>query len=211
MSVSEVSGATQLPYGAQRAVGQGDCEVVVCIGVLSGSPAVLSAVANTVFSGIQEVSLGASVPIIPGLIDEAQPDTQIIGSTLATSALKMAQLTSGSSGVSDMGPTVTQAGPSSAAAAAAPVADSSMDAYNAKTEAPKNILDLLTNLRESLKKRGARGIFGLGRKFRIIDDDGSGELDLSEFTKAISEHSMDWTDEDVKSVFDYFDEGTVSL
>jgi len=68
-------------------------------------------------------------------------------------------------------------------------------------------------LRESLKQRGCRGIFGLGRKFRIIDDDGSGELDMKEFKKAISEHAMDWTDEDVKSVFEYFDEdggGTIS-
>lgn len=63
----------------------------------------------------------------------------------------------------------------------------------------------MASLRESLKQRGARGIFGLARKFRIIDDDGSGELDFNEFKKAIHEHSMEWTDTQLHQVFDYFD------
>lgn len=35
------------------------------------------------------------------------------------------------------------------------------------------------------------GIAGLGRKFRIIDDDGNRQLNLSEFGKAIREHALD--------------------
>lgn len=36
-----------------------------------------------------------------------------------------------------------------------------------------------------------RGIAGLGRKFRIIDDDGNRQLSLAEFAKAIREHALD--------------------
>ena len=57
---------------------------------------------------------------------------------------------------------------------------------------------LLTQLRASLKKHGAKGIIGLGRKFRIIDDDGSGHLSKSEFQKAVKEHVLDWTDNEVE-------------
>lgn len=39
-----------------------------------------------------------------------------------------------------------------------------------------------------------RGITGLGRKFRIIDDDGNRQLSLDEFSKAINEHALDFSD-----------------
>jgi len=67
-------------------------------------------------------------------------------------------------------------------------------------------LDLLGQLRESLKAHGATGILSLGRKFRIMDDDMSGDLSLAEFRKAVAEHTMGWTEEQVKEVFDHFDE-----
>jgi len=73
---------------------------------------------------------------------------------------------------------------------------------------------LLASLRESLKEHGASGIFGLARKFKIADDDGSGSIDLSEFTKVISEHAFAWTPAQIKSVFDLFDKdrsGTISF
>jgi hypothetical protein len=43
--------------------------------------------------------------------------------------------------------------------------------------------DLLLDLRDNLKSFGCRGIFGIARLFRIMDDDNSKSLDLSEFTK----------------------------
>lgn len=42
---------------------------------------------------------------------------------------------------------------------------------------------------------GLRGIAGIGRKFRIIDDDGNRQLSLEEFSKAIKEHALDFTKE----------------
>jgi Ca2+-binding EF-hand superfamily protein/6,7-dimethyl-8-ribityllumazine synthase len=194
VEVSEVSGTSQLPYGAQRAAGPGDCEVLICIGTLKGASATLAnALAVSVYNGLQEVSLGASIPVIPGIIDAETPDTQVLGSQFANAAMKMAQLT-GDMTVSDpLEPIVTPL-------------DAAGDIAHNPAPAPQGIQELLDGFRESLKKRGARGIFGLARKFRIIDDDGSGELDLQEFKKAIAEHAMDWNDEDVESVFNYFDE-----
>jgi Ca2+-binding EF-hand superfamily protein len=65
---------------------------------------------------------------------------------------------------------------------------------------------LLMGLKRQLKKRGANGIAGIARKFRIMDDDNSGSLDIDEFTKAMKETKMKWTPAEVKEVFDYFDD-----
>jgi len=46
---------------------------------------------------------------------------------------------------------------------------------------------------------------GIGRKFRIVDDNGNGQIELSEFTKAIHEHALGWTPDQIKTVFNHFD------
>lgn len=56
-----------------------------------------------------------------------------------------------------------------------------------------------------MKQHGARGIVGLGRKFRIADDDKSGQIELNEFTKVINEHKLGWTAAQIKLVFQSFD------
>lgn len=53
--------------------------------------------------------------------------------------------------------------------------------------------------------RGATGICGLSRKFRIADDDNSGDISRAEFDKLVSEHTLAWTPAQVKLMFDYFD------
>lgn len=86
----------------------------------------------------------------------------------------------------------------------------------------------------SLKARGADGIIGIGRKFRIIDKDRSGTCDFQEFTQMINgtvfllhsfpriicffffdknltiltvptECDLKWTGEQIKLVFAVFD------
>ena len=67
--------------------------------------------------------------------------------------------------------------------------------------------------RKIIDRRLDRGIVGLGRKFKIADDDGSGSLNLSEFSKVISEHRLGWEAATTKAVFDFFDDdhsGTIS-
>jgi len=80
-----------------------------------------------------------------------------------------------------------------AAAAAAP----------AETEISHPLLDVL---REKLTARGAKGLIGLQRAFRIMDDDGSQALNLPEFKKAMKEVGMAFKrDTDVEVLFRLFD------
>jgi Ca2+-binding EF-hand superfamily protein len=43
--------------------------------------------------------------------------------------------------------------------------------------------------------RGVRGIVGLARKFRIMDDDSSGVLSMAEFKKGMRETSLDLSEQ----------------
>ena len=65
--------------------------------------------------------------------------------------------------------------------------------------------NLVNRLRDRLKARGARGIIGLGRAFRIMDDNRSRSLDYSEFTKAMHDYGTGFDAEEVKIMFAGFD------
>jgi len=41
-----------------------------------------------------------------------------------------------------------------------------------------------------IRSRGARGIVGLGRSFRVIDDNNSGFLNVNEFSKAMRDYRI---------------------
>ena len=65
---------------------------------------------------------------------------------------------------------------------------------------------ILDNLRMQLKKRGANGILGLARLFKIMDDNNSGSLDMNEFVKAMKESKVsDISERAIKHLFRYFD------
>jgi len=59
--------------------------------------------------------------------------------------------------------------------------------------------DVILKIREKIKSRGARGIMGIGRSFRIYDDNGDRHLDIDEMTKAINEMRLGLTDEERRS------------
>ena len=64
---------------------------------------------------------------------------------------------------------------------------------------------ILDSLRLQLKKHGASGMAGLSRKFRIMDDDGSGTLNVHEFIKGMKECQLfDLTEKALKHLFRYF-------
>jgi hypothetical protein len=44
-----------------------------------------------------------------------------------------------------------------------------------------------------LRTRGAIGIFGLGRQFRIMDDNNSKTVEIEEFTKAMNDYGLGFT------------------
>jgi hypothetical protein len=50
--------------------------------------------------------------------------------------------------------------------------------------------ELLMSLRQKLTARGVRGINGIRRVFKIMDDDSSKSLDYSEFAKAMSDYRI---------------------
>ena len=64
---------------------------------------------------------------------------------------------------------------------------------------------ILDQLRLQLRNSGADGICGLARKFRIMDDDGSGTLNMEEFRKAMKECRLNLTERQLKHLFSYFD------
>lgn len=68
-----------------------------------------------------------------------------------------------------------------------------------------NSESLIDQLRQRLNARGSRGFVGLAKLFKIMDDDGSGNLDLAEFTKAMKDFRTGFSDEDSRRLFTFFD------
>ena len=73
--------------------------------------------------------------------------------------------------------------------------------------------EVVEKLREQLAAHGARGIVGLARKFRIMDDDGSKSLNQAEFRKGLKELKMTSLSEaEIMNLFTRFDrDGSGSL
>jgi len=64
---------------------------------------------------------------------------------------------------------------------------------------------IVAKLKKELSHRGAKGVVGMGRKFRIMDDDGSKSLNMSEFKKAMKEMDMGLSDKELRVLFTHFD------
>lgn len=64
---------------------------------------------------------------------------------------------------------------------------------------------LLEKLRNKLKTRGARGIIGLGKQFRIMDDNHSMSLDKFEFSKAMHDYMLGFSEGEITKLFSHFD------
>ena len=64
---------------------------------------------------------------------------------------------------------------------------------------------LALKLREKLASRGARGIIGLQRQFKIMDDDNSKTLNKYEFTKGMNDFQLNFSQGEISMLFDYFD------
>jgi hypothetical protein len=64
---------------------------------------------------------------------------------------------------------------------------------------------MLALFRDRLKSRGARGIIGLQRTFKIMDDDNSRTLSQYEFTKACRDFKIGIADENMHVLFKAFD------
>eukprot|EP00831_Metopus_contortus_P083065 TRINITY_DN9119_c0_g1_i1.p1 TRINITY_DN9119_c0_g1~~TRINITY_DN9119_c0_g1_i1.p1 ORF type:complete len:155 (-),score=43.27 TRINITY_DN9119_c0_g1_i1:266-730(-) len=58
---------------------------------------------------------------------------------------------------------------------------------------------------DALKGRGARGIFGLQRVFKIVDDNNSRQLSLGEFKKVLREYRLKLSEAEGEELFRMFD------
>ncbi|PAA68060.1 hypothetical protein BOX15_Mlig017698g2 [Macrostomum lignano] len=85
---------------------------------------------------------------------------------------------------------------------------SQKDNYELQMKARKELTqeqDPVKRLRLSCMSRGAAGIKGFSRQFRIMDDDGNKRLSMAEFRKGVADFGLDLTDEEVKAAFNQVD------
>lgn len=78
----------------------------------------------------------------------------------------------------------------------------------------QTVTDPVEKLRLRCLARGANGIKGLGRAFRIFDDDGSRSLDFKEFKKGLHDYGCDVEGDEAKHIFQTVDKdgsGTVDF
>jgi hypothetical protein len=84
------------------------------------------------------------------------------------------------------------------------------DAEKKESNLPKigdnaNDQELIKHIRERIAARGARGIQGIGKKFKIADDDRSGALCKEEFKKAMHDFRIGLNQAQVGKAFNIFD------
>ncbi len=65
--------------------------------------------------------------------------------------------------------------------------------------------DPIEILRAKCLARGANGIRGLSRLFKIMDDTKDHRLDFDEFRKGVTEYGFDYSKEEMKELFNAFD------
>jgi hypothetical protein len=82
-------------------------------------------------------------------------------------------------------------------------------------QAPKyNAQDLINDIKQKLSARGTLAIRGLGRMFRILDNNGNRQLDLNELIWGLKDFGIGLDEEQAKVVLEYFDRdrsGTVNF
>jgi len=73
---------------------------------------------------------------------------------------------------------------------------------------------LIKIFRDKIKARGARGIVGIQRLFKIMDDDNSRTLSEAEFAKACRDFKTGISEENIPTLFSAFDtnrDGTLNI
>src|SRR5688572_21744825 len=61
--------------------------------------------------------------------------------------------------------------------------------------------DLVKMFRDKLASRGARGILGMQRIFKIMDDNRNGTLEIEEFWKAVCDFRISISPEECRKLF----------
>jgi Ca2+-binding EF-hand superfamily protein len=83
-----------------------------------------------------------------------------------------------------------------------------------RMDAKQELANVMKLFKQKIMARGARGIVGLQRVFKIMDDDGSRTLSPYEFGKACKDFKMGIPEENFPMLFDAFDtnrDGTLNV
>lgn len=186
----EVPYASVLPYAAQQLIKSTDA--VLALEIVSHDPIGTGNGSNSAVlsTALYQVGVAAEKPVVPGIVCqesllEAKGVLPNLCDEWANGILSILNISSDKKFGKTPAPAVPPPSPPTP-----DIADSQV---------------LLSKFRETLKARGASGIFGLSRKFKIMDDDNSKSVSFKEFSKAIKEHTLTWTPEQIKIVFDHFD------
>ena len=65
-----------------------------------------------------------------------------------------------------------------------------------------NILDIFRN---EIRKKGAKGIIGLAKQFKLFDENKNKTLDYKQFSKAIKDLKIDFNENEIQELFSIFD------
>jgi hypothetical protein len=186
-----VADAVLLPYAAQSLIGS--CEVVIAGAVLVhdkiGEHG--GALAQSLVASVTQLGLLSHCCVVPAIVSqtsllEAKAVMPMLADNWAKIAKAAVSMKTGSIHVE-----TTETAPTPAPPVVTPTT-SSVD-------------DLMGAFRATLKARGAHGICGISKKFRIVDDDNSGTITLPEFEKMVAEHALGWTADQIKLMFAHFD------
>jgi len=90
------------------------------------------------------------------------------------------------------------------------IQSSTEQAYPASNKPNYNVVNnpdkqLMHQVREKIISRGARGINGIKRIFKIMDDNDSKTLDRQEFAKAMADYRISQDQQEVARIFKMFD------
>ena len=73
-----------------------------------------------------------------------------------------------------------------------------------EAEREKNEIDLMKFINE-IRNLGSTSLISLLKQFKLNDENGTKELELYEFTKALHEFETELSDNEIESIFNYFD------
>ncbi|KAG6622318.1 calcyphosin-like protein [Phytophthora cinnamomi] len=197
-----VASLEQLPYAANKLTELGGFDGVICFGFLSTQDAQFAALSTALTQSLIKISVKNVRPVVHAVF-VGEPRVASVkvrggwGAEFAEGVVPLINLGG-------------FAGPIAHPASGAPVKrhfEVSRGNVLPATllRGSKTVLQSLEILRDSLYEHGAKGICGLGRKFRIIDDDGNRSLSLDEFRKAVSEHALELSEKEVEELFHFID------
>lgn len=192
----------ELPYAANKLAQFGGFDGVICFGFLNATDPLFSSLSAAITQAFIDISLMSVKPVVRAVFS-GEPCVASVkakggwGADFANSIESLIKLGG-----------FVGATPSVAAGHAVrkPFHVSRGNVLPPRLlGASRSVVQTLDSVRNSLYQNGATGIAGLGRKFRIIDDDGNRQLSLAEFTKAIHEHALGLTDTEILQLFQFID------